>query len=86
MAMIYARSKGQNKFKYQIVFSALFEKVNKFGYIENKTEMYISLRINNSLTHSDLDNLTINSQVETQIENQQMEESGWIFDKLSSMT
>ena len=48
--------------------------------------MYISLRINNSLTQSDLDNLTINSQVETQIENQQMEESGWIFDKLSSMT
>ena len=86
MALIYARLIGQYKFKYQVVFSALFEKMNEFGYIENKTEMYISLKLNHVLTLSDLDNLTINSQVESQIENKQMKESGWVFDKLVSMT
>ena len=86
MAMIYARLIGQYKFKYQVVFSALFEKMNEFGYIENKTDMYISLKLNHVLTLSYLDNLTINSQVESQIENKQMIESGWVFDKLVSMT
>ena len=33
-----------------------------------------------------MDNLTINSQVEAQIENQQMKESGWAFDKFTSMS
>ena len=84
--MIYSRLIGQYKFHYQVVFSALIEKMNEFGYIENKIEMYISLKINHTLTKSDLDNLTINSQVESQIENQQMKESGWILDKLNSMT
>ena len=37
--------------------------MNEFGYIENKTEMYISLRINLTVTKSDLDSLTFNSQV-----------------------
>ena len=76
MALIYARLIGQYKFKYQVVFSALFEKMNEFGYIENKTEMYISLKLNHVLTLSNLDNLTINSEVESQIENKQMKESG----------
>ena len=35
----------------------------EFGYIENKTEMNISLRINHTPTKSDLDCLTFNSQV-----------------------
>ena len=86
MALIYASLIGQYKFKYQVVFSALFEKMNEFGYIENKTEMYISLKLNHVLISNDLDNLTINSQVESQIENKQMKESGWVFDKLVSMT
>ena len=60
--------------------------MNKFGYIENKTERYISLKTNHTLTKSDLDNLRINSQFESQTENQQMKESRWIFDKLNSMT
>ena len=60
--------------------------MNEFRYIENKTEMYISLKLNHVLTSNDLDNLTINSQVESQIENKQMKESGWVFDKLVSMT
>ena len=50
LAMIYARLIGQYKLKYQVVFSALFEKMNEFGYIEIKTEMYISLKINHMLT------------------------------------
>ena len=70
MAMIYARLIGQYKFEYHFVISALFENLNEFGYIENKTEMYITLKINHTLTKSDLDNLKINSQLESQIENQ----------------
>ena len=85
MAMNYARLIGQYKFKYQVVFLALFEKMNDFGYIENKTEMYISLKINHTITKSDLDNLTTNSQVESHIGNQQMKGSGWIFNILNSM-
>ena len=41
MSMIYARLIGQYKIKFQVVFSDLFEKMNKFGYIENNSEMYI---------------------------------------------
>ena len=75
--IIYARLTDQYKFKHQVVFSALSEKLIELGYIDNKTERYISLKINHSLTQSDSDYLTIVSQVEAQIENQQMkEESG----------
>ena len=43
--IIYARLTDQSKFKHQVVFSALFEKLIELGYFDNKTERYISLKI-----------------------------------------
>ena len=43
------------------------------------------MNINHSLTENDIDKIDINSQLEHQIQNQETEESGWIFDKINSM-
>ena len=37
------------------------------------------------MTESDIDNIDVTSQLEQQIQNQVMKESGWIFDKVNSM-
>ena len=50
MSLIYSRLKNQYKFKYQIVFSAEFDKEDEFGFISDKTELFISLKINQILT------------------------------------
>ena len=52
LAMIYARSINQYKFKYQTVFSAIFDKQDEDGRLLDKTELFISLNINHNLTQS----------------------------------
>ena len=37
------------------------------------------------MTESDIDKINVRSQLEQQIQNQEMKESGWIFDKINSM-
>ena len=43
------------------------------------------MKINHNLTESDIDNVDVRSQLEHQIQNQEMNETGWIFDKNNSM-
>ena len=41
--------------------------------------------INNNLTETDIDNIEVKSQLEHQIQIQELKESGWIIDKINSM-
>ena len=86
MSIIYARLINQYKFRYQTVFSARFDKQNEDGLLLDETEMYINLNINHNLTQGDIDNINITSPLERQIQNQEMQDSGWRFDKLYLMT
>ena len=86
MSIIYARLINQYKFRYQVVFSARFDKQDEDGQLLDETELFINLKINQNLTQSDLDNINITFQLELQIQQQEMKDSGWRFDKLYSMT
>ena len=86
MSIIYARLINQYKFRYQTVFSARFDKQNEDGLLLDETELFINLNINQNLTQSDIDNINITFPLERQIQQQEMKDSGWRFDKLYSMT
>ena len=85
-ANIYARLKNQNKFNYQTVFSARFDKQNEDDQILDETELYINLNINQNLTQSDFDKIDVKSPLGNQIQQQEMKNLGWRFDKINSMT
>ena len=86
MSLIYTRLIDQYKIKFQVVFSAEFDKEDEFGFISDKTELFISLKINQILTLEDIEQTNICSQLESQITNQELKDSGWRFNKLVSMT
>ena len=83
--VIYARLLNQYKFKYHTLFSASFYKINEEDQRNNHIELYKNLKINNKLTESDIDNIDIRSQLEHQIQMQELKDSGWIFDKINSI-
>ena len=85
LSFIYARLINQYKYKYYTLFSASFYKINEEDQRNNHIELYINLKINNNLTESDIDNIDIRSQLEHQIQMQELKDSGWIFDKINSM-
>ena len=80
MATIYARLKNQYKFKYHILFSARFYKINEED--QRSDDLFINLNINNNLTETDINNIGVKSQLEHQIQIQETKKSGWIFAKL----
>ena len=82
LAMIYARLKNQYKFKYQTVLSARFDKQDENYELLDETELFINLTINHNLTQSDLDKINKISPLEIQIQQQEMKDSGWRFDKI----
>ena len=86
MSIIYARLINQFKFRYQVVFSARFDKQDEDGQLLDETELFISLNINHNLTQGDIDNNNITFPLERQIQQQEMKDSGWRFDKINSMT
>ena len=85
MATIYARLINQYKFKYHILFSASFYKINEEDQRSDEIELFINLKINNNSTETDINNIDVKSQLEHQIQVQETKESGWIFDKINSM-
>ena len=85
LSVFYARLINQYKFKYHILSSASFYKINEEDQRSNEIELFINLNINNNLTETDFDKIDIKSQLEHQIEIQERKESGWIFDKINSM-
>ena len=85
MATIYARLINQYKFKYHILFSASFYKINEEDQRSDEIELFINLNININLTETDINNIDVKSQLEHQIQIQETKESGWIFDIINSM-
>ena len=43
------------------------------------------MNFNHNLTETDIDNIDVKSQLEIQIQIQETKDSGWIFDKITSM-
>ena len=86
LSVIYARLINQYKFKYQTVFSASFDKQDEVNQVLDETETFINLSINHNLTQNDLDNIDVKSPLEFQIQQQEMKDSGWRFDKKYLMT
>ena len=60
-SVIYARLINQNKFKYQTVFSARFDKQVEDNQVLDETELFINLYINHNLTKTDTDNIDVES-------------------------
>ena len=85
LSVIYATLINQYKFKYHTLFSASFYKINEEDQRYNHIELYMNLKINNNLTESDIDNIDVRSQLDHQIQMQELKESGWILDKINSM-
>ena len=86
LSVNYAILLNQNNFKYQTVFSARFDKQNEDNQVLDETEIFIDFNINHNLTESDLDKIDLKTPLEHQIEQQEMKDSGWRFDKIISMT
>ena len=86
LSVIYARLINQYKFRYQTVFSARFGQQDEDDELLDETELFIILNINHNLTQSDLNKIDIRSPLEHQIQQQEMKDSGWRFDKINSMT
>ena len=85
LSVIFARLINQYKFKYHILFSASFYKINEEDQRSDEIELFINLNINNNLTEADINKIDVQSQLEHQIQMQETKESGWIFDKINSM-
>ena len=71
MSTIYARLINQNRFKYHILFSASFYKINEEIQKGDEIELYIKLNINQNSTESNINNIDVKSQLEHQIQNKE---------------
>ena len=80
-----ARILNQNKFKYQTVFSAKFDKKDADRQMWDEIEIYINLNVNQNLTESDLRSFDIISPIENQFQKDETKDSGWRVDKNNSM-
>ena len=85
MAAVYTRLIHQYKFKYHILFSASFYKINEKDQRSDEIELLIILNNNQNLTESDIDNIDVKSQLEHQLQIQETKKIGWIFDEINSM-
>ena len=80
-----ARIINQNKFKSQSFFSASFHS-HENNQVLDEAELFNNLNNNQNLTETDFDNIVIKTPLENQIQQQEMKDSGWRFDKIISMT
>ena len=86
LSVIYARILIQYKFRYQTVFPARFDKQDEENQLLDDTELFNNLNINHNLTETDINNIDVKSPLEHPIQQQKMKDSGWRFDKNTSMT
>ena len=86
LPIFYARLINQYKFRYQTVFSTRFDKQDEDNQVLDETELFINLNINHNLTESHLNKIDVISPLEYQIQQQEMKDSGWRFNKINSMT
>ena len=86
MSHIYAKFINQYKFKYQLSFMLLFYEFEEDGDIRKKAKMSINLNMTNNLTQSEIDNVDIQWDLEARKQNIELQESGWVFQRVNSMT
>ena len=86
MCHIYAKFINRYKFKYQFSFMLLFYKFEEDGDIRREAEMSINLSMITNLTQSEIDNVNIQWDLEARKQNLEMRESGWVFQRVNSMT
>ena len=86
MSHRYAKFINQYKFKYQLSFMLLFYKFEEDGDIRKEAEMTINLNMTNNLTQSEIDNVNVQWDLEARKQNLEMQESGWVFQRVNSMT
>ena len=63
MAATYARLLNHYIFKYHVLFSASFFKINEEDQRSDEIEFCINLNINNNLTEKDINDIDIKSQL-----------------------
>ena len=85
LSIIYARLKNQYIFKYEVVFSAIFDKQDEDNQLLDETVLFIILSINHNLTQTDINNIAIKTSLEHQKQQQETKDSGCRFDKIISM-
>ena len=86
MSFLYVRLLNLYKFEHQTVFLASFDEQDEDYQVLDQVELCINLKINKSLTETDIDDINFRSQLERQIQNQFLKGSGWRFNKISSKT
>ena len=86
LSVFYARLINQYKFRYQTVFLATFDKQDENNQVLDETDLLKNVNINHNLTQTDIDKIDVKSPLEHQIQQQEMKDSGWRFDKINSMT
>ena len=64
----------------------LFYKFEEDGDIRKKAKMSINLYMTNNLTQSEIDNVDIQWDLEARKQNIELQESGWVFQRVNSMT
>ena len=85
LSVIYARLRNQYIFKNQTAFSAIFDEQGENNQKLDETDTFNSLNSNHNITETDIDNIYVKSPLEHQIQQQEMKDSGWRFDKIKSM-
>ena len=85
LSVVYARITNQCKFRYQTVFSAKCDKQDEDSRVLDETELFVNLNINHNLTQSDLDNIDVKSPLEHQIQQEEVKDYVWRFDKNNSI-
>ena len=68
------------------MFSARSDEQDENSEIRDEIKLHIDLNINQKLTQSDINNTNVRFQLEHQVLNQEMKESGWRVDKINSVT
>ena len=84
-SIIYARLINQNKFNHETVFSARFDEQVEDNQLLDGAELFINLNNNHKLTEADINNIDIKCTLEHQMQQQEVKDSGWRFDKIFSM-
>ena len=84
LSVIHARLINQYIFKNQTVFSARLDKQDGDNHLLDETELFTNFKTNHKLTESDLDRIDIKSPLQHQIQQHDMKNSEWRFDKIIS--
>ena len=86
MSNFYARIKNQNKFKYQTVFPARFDKKDENIQVTDEIEPNRNLNDKKKLTETDINKFGNKSPVQHRYREQEANDSGLRFNKVNSMT